>query len=60
MKADQSKHDAGGKLKNGEFKEFFKDGTLACVGKYRNGEKVGEWKYYLPAKRSIAGRGQIR
>ena len=59
MKADQSKHDAGGKLKNGEFKEFFKDGTLACVGKYRNGEKVGEWKYYL-RNGVIAGRGQIR
>jgi hypothetical protein len=27
MKLNQSKHDAGGKLKNGVFKEFFKDGT---------------------------------
>src|SRR2546422_5730503 len=40
MKADQSKHDADGKLKNGVFKEHYKDGTLACVKKYRNGEKV--------------------
>jgi len=47
MKTDQSQHDADGKLKNGVFKEYFKDGTLACVGKNRNGEKIGEWKYYL-------------
>jgi antitoxin component YwqK of YwqJK toxin-antitoxin module len=47
MKLNQIEHDADGKLKNGVFKEFFKDGTLACVGKYRNGEKAGEWKYYL-------------
>jgi hypothetical protein len=39
MKADQSKHDAGAKLKNGEFKEFFKDGTLASVGKYATAKK---------------------
>ncbi len=44
---DKSKYHADGKLKNGVFKEFFKDGTLACVGKYRSGEKVGEWKFYL-------------
>jgi antitoxin component YwqK of YwqJK toxin-antitoxin module len=47
MKPDQSKHDADGKLKDGEFKEYFKDGTLACVGKCCNGEKIGEWKHYL-------------
>ncbi len=47
MKMDKSKYDADGELKNGVFKEYFKDGTLSCVGKYRNGEKVGEWKYYL-------------
>jgi Uncharacterized protein conserved in bacteria len=47
MKLDQSKRDAEGKLKNSLFKEFFQDGTPACVGKYRHGEKVGLWKYYL-------------
>jgi len=26
--------------------EHFKDGTLSCVGKYSNGEKVGEWRTY--------------
>ena len=38
MKIDKNKRDAGGKLKNGMFKEHFKDGTLSCTGKYRNGE----------------------
>jgi hypothetical protein len=47
MKLDTSKYDSKGQLKNGLFKEYFKDGTLSCVGKYINGEKTGEWKYYL-------------
>jgi antitoxin component YwqK of YwqJK toxin-antitoxin module len=47
MKMDKGKYDAGGKLKNGIFKEHFKDGTLSCIGEYSNSEKVGEWKYYL-------------
>jgi antitoxin component YwqK of YwqJK toxin-antitoxin module len=47
MKIGRSKFDAYGRLKNGLIKEFFKDGTLSCVGEYRNGEKIGEWKYYL-------------
>jgi antitoxin component YwqK of YwqJK toxin-antitoxin module len=42
-----SKYGADGQLKNGVFKEYFKDGTLSCVGEYSNGEKIGEWKYYL-------------
>jgi len=45
MKTDKSKYDADRRLKNGIFKEYFKDGTLSCVGECRNGEKVGEWKY---------------
>lgn len=44
---DQTKFDADGRLKNGVFKEFFKDGTLSSVGEYSEGEKVGEWRYYL-------------
>jgi antitoxin component YwqK of YwqJK toxin-antitoxin module len=32
--------------KDGVVEEFFKDGTLSSVGKYRNGEKIGEWKWY--------------
>lgn len=47
MRANANKHDADGQPKNGVFKEHYKDGTLACAGKYRNGEKVGVWKYYL-------------
>ena len=31
MKMDQSKHAAEGKLKDGVFREHYKDGTLACV-----------------------------
>jgi hypothetical protein len=47
MTMDKNKFDADSKLKNGIFKEHFKDGTLSCIGEYSNGEKVGEWKYYL-------------
>ena len=47
MKADKDKYDESGRLKNGEFKEFFKDGTLASIGSYRDGERVCEWKFYL-------------
>lgn len=47
MKLDKSKVAARGRLKNGLFKEFFKDGALSCVDKFHNGEKTGEWKYYL-------------
>jgi len=47
MKSDKSRYDASGQLKNGLFKEHFKDGSLSCVGKYKDGEKTGEWKYYL-------------
>jgi hypothetical protein len=25
---------------------FLQDGTPACVGKYRNGEKFGVWRTY--------------
>jgi hypothetical protein len=41
MKTDSNKRDATGKLKNGVFKEHYKDGMLMCVGKFRNGEKMG-------------------
>ena len=29
------------------FKEHYKDGTLSCVGKFRDGAKNGVWKHYL-------------
>ena len=45
MKTD--KNDARGQLKNGIVKEYFTDGTLMCEGKYKDGKKVGQWKYYL-------------
>lgn len=41
MKRDKNKYDSKGQLKNGLFKEYFKDGTLSCVGEYLNGEKTG-------------------
>jgi antitoxin component YwqK of YwqJK toxin-antitoxin module len=44
---DNNKYDAKGKLKNGPVKAYFKDGGLCSVGKYANGDKTGEWKYYL-------------
>ena len=44
MKRDKNKYDSKGQLKNGLFKEYFKDGTLSCVGEYLNGEKTGEWE----------------
>ncbi len=34
-------------MKEGVFKQYFKDGTVSCVGEYVNGERSGEWKYYL-------------
>jgi hypothetical protein len=47
MQAQQSKHGADGSPKDGEFREYFKGGSLSCEGHSRNGDKVGEWKYYL-------------
>ena len=44
---DKSRHESKGRPKDGIFKEYFKDGTLSCVGQYSRGEKTGEWKYYL-------------
>ena len=36
----------GFQSKTGVVKVFFKDGTLSCVGKYRNGEKIGGRRTY--------------
>ena len=41
MKSDESKHDANGEGKHGKFKEYFKDGMPACVGKHGKGGKTG-------------------
>ena len=46
--AKKANQDNGsGQTKNGIVKEFFKDGTLSCAGRCRDGTKIGEWKYYL-------------
>ena len=47
MKTDKSKYDKDGNLKNGLFKEYFRDGSIACEGQHRNGNKTGEWKFYF-------------
>ncbi len=33
-------------MKNGVFKEYFKDESLSCVGEYVNSEKDGEGELY--------------
>jgi uncharacterized protein YdhG (YjbR/CyaY superfamily) len=29
------------------YEERFKDGSLSCTGQHRNGQRVGEWKFFL-------------
>lgn len=48
VKTDKSKYDPKGQLKNGLFKEFFMNGVLSCVGKYKNGKMTGIWNRYHP------------
>jgi antitoxin component YwqK of YwqJK toxin-antitoxin module len=55
MKTNNLK-DANGQLKKGVFQEHFKDGTLACASKVRDGKKVGLWKYYLRSGQLRAGQ----
>jgi antitoxin component YwqK of YwqJK toxin-antitoxin module len=31
----------------GDWKEFYDDGVLKASGKFKNGKKIGEWKYYF-------------
>jgi len=33
--------------KDGIFRDYFEDGTLRCIGTYKNGEMQGEWIYFL-------------
>ncbi|MFO7682736.1 MAG: hypothetical protein R6X34_22085 [Chloroflexota bacterium] len=47
MKADDNQFDVDGQLRNGEYREYFKDDSLSCEGVYLNGEKTGEWRYYF-------------
>ncbi len=47
MKFDNSKYDKNGKLKNGLHRDHFKDGSVSAEGHFKNGERTGEWKYYL-------------
>jgi len=35
------------KHKEGLHKEYFRDGKLANVGKYKDGKKTGVWKFYF-------------
>ena len=39
--------DANGQLFHGDYKEFFKDGSVSNEGEYEHGSKSGEWKYYF-------------
>jgi len=32
---------------NGDYREFFTDGTLAAKGKFKNGNPIGRWEFYL-------------
>ena len=47
MKTDNSKFDKDGKLKQGLHQEYFKNGFISCEGNFKDGERTGEWKYYL-------------
>jgi antitoxin component YwqK of YwqJK toxin-antitoxin module len=47
VKADDNQFDVDGQLRNGEYREYFKDDSLSCEGVYLNGEKTGEWRYYF-------------
>ena len=51
MKMDNSKFDNNGELKNGIYKQYFKDGSVSCEGEFKDGERTGEWKYYLANSR---------
>ena len=46
MKMDNSKIDKEGKLKQGVHHEYFKNGSLSCKGSFKEGERIGEWKWY--------------
>ncbi len=35
-------------IKQGHWKEFFRDGQLKAEGDYSNGKKVGGWKFFYP------------
>jgi uncharacterized protein len=35
-------------LKQGEFIEYFENGSMMALGKYINSKPVGPWKYYYP------------
>lgn len=32
---------------DGPYEEHFADGSLACRGQHRDGQKTGEWRYFL-------------
>ena len=32
---------------NGDYREFFPDGSLAAKGKFKNGVPIGRWEHYL-------------
>lgn len=35
-------------VKDGPWKEFYSDGQLRSEGSYRNGKKIGKWRFYHP------------
>lgn len=32
--------------RNGEWKEYYKDGKLFKIGSYKNGKEIGEWRTF--------------
>jgi antitoxin component YwqK of YwqJK toxin-antitoxin module len=56
MKMDNNKFDKNGELKNGVHKEYFKDGSVSCEGEFKDGERTGQWKYYLAIVFSSSGK----
>ncbi len=35
-------------LLNGPFREFYMEGNLRGKGRYKNGNRIGKWEFYLP------------
>ncbi len=44
---ETEKYNSNAQLKNGFVREYFRNGKLLSEGEYIDGEKTGEWKYYL-------------
>jgi antitoxin component YwqK of YwqJK toxin-antitoxin module len=38
-------------LQQGEWKEYYENGQMKSIGKYLNGNKVGQWKYFYASSK---------